>query len=131
MLGNSTPKSNAFVGLLERAGPDMAMLEELMRFDANSDQHVAELRYMFGYEDNALLGLRESNTFVFIEVFYQVGPFAVPCNLSPSILIFRCKFVFRSTSLFYCCLQLRKTRNNSLTCQGGTAPSRLYLCRAG
>ena len=77
------PPVSAFVDLLERAIPDMVMLEELTQFDANSDQHVEDLRYVFGYGDNTLLGMRESETLVLIEVFDRVSPFAVSCSLSP------------------------------------------------
>lgn len=67
------PSASAFVELLERANPDMTLLEELENFDANSDDHLAKLEYVFGYGENTLLGMREDETLVLIEVFDRVG----------------------------------------------------------
>ena len=66
------PPSSTFVDLLERANPDITVLEELTRFDENSDEHVNKLHAIFGYGDNALLGMREEEATVLIEVFDKV-----------------------------------------------------------
>ena len=66
------PSVSTFVNLLERATPNIAMLGQLVGFDANSEGHIQELRRMFEYKDNTLLGMREEETFVVIEVFDMV-----------------------------------------------------------
>ena len=45
---------------------------ELTKFNANSEEHVQELRCMFGHTDNTLLGMREEETLIVIEVFDRV-----------------------------------------------------------
>ena len=67
----SVPK---FVDFLKKATPDIAMLEELAEFDANSEEHIGKLYRMFEYRDNTLLGMRENETLVVIEVFDRVSP---------------------------------------------------------
>ena len=67
------PPLSTLVDLLERANPEIALLEELKEFDANSEDDVTKLRYMFDYADNALLGMREEESLVLIEVFDRVG----------------------------------------------------------
>ena len=63
-----------FVDFLKKATPDIAMLEELAEFDANSEEHIGKLHRMFEYRDNTLLGMRENETLVVIEVFDRVSP---------------------------------------------------------
>ena len=65
------PSLSVFVELLERANPDIAVLEELTRFNVHSGEHINKLNAMFGYGDNALLGMRESE--ILIEVFDRVS----------------------------------------------------------
>jgi hypothetical protein len=62
-----------FVEFLERSTPGIAMLEELAEFDVNSEEDIQKLRHMFGYGDNALLGMRENKALAVIEVFDRVG----------------------------------------------------------
>jgi len=66
------PPVSTFVDLLEDSTPDIAVLEELTEFDANSEEHVQELCRMFECADNALLGMREEETLIVIEVFDRV-----------------------------------------------------------
>ena len=70
------PSVSAFVDFLEKATPDISMLKELTEFDANSEEHIQMIRHMFGYGDNTLLGMREEETLVVIEVFDQVNHLA-------------------------------------------------------
>jgi hypothetical protein len=65
------PSLSTFVELLERVNPDIAVLEELTRFDVHSNEHIDKLRAIFEFADNALLGMRENETL--IEVFDKVG----------------------------------------------------------
>ena len=65
------PPVSTFV--LEKATPDIAVLKELIEFNANSEEHVQKLHHMFEYEDNTLLGMREEETLVVIEVFDRVS----------------------------------------------------------
>jgi len=67
------PQVSTFLDILEEVTPDMAALKELTEFDANSEEHVQELRRMFGYDDNTLLGMREEEALVVIEVFDRVN----------------------------------------------------------
>jgi hypothetical protein len=67
------PPITAFVDLLERANPDISVLEKLTNFDASSDEDITKLRHIFGYRDNTLLGMREDETLVLIEVFDRVS----------------------------------------------------------
>lgn len=62
-----------FIDFLKRATPDLAVLEELTEFDANSEDDIREVRRMFGYGDNTLLGMRAEETLVLIEVFDQAS----------------------------------------------------------
>ena len=71
---------SAFVSLLERATPDICSLRALTKFDANSGDHNKKLRNLLGCGDNALLGMREEDSLILIEVFDQVG-FTVLCLL--------------------------------------------------
>ena len=68
------PSLSEFVDLLKEATPDIAVLEELTEFDASSEEDVKELRYMFEYGDNTLLGMREEETLILIEVFDRASP---------------------------------------------------------
>ena len=76
------PSVAVFVDSLEEATPDTAVLEELAEFDANSEEHIQELRHMLGYGDNTLLGMREEETLVVIEVFDRVNIARHPSRLS-------------------------------------------------
>ena len=67
------PPVSAFVGFLENATPDIAVLKELAEFDANSEEHIQKIRRMFEYGDNTLLGMREEEILVVIEVFDRVS----------------------------------------------------------
>jgi len=67
------PPVSTFLDVLEEVTPDIAALKELTGFDANSEEHVQELRRMFGYGDNTLLGMREEEALVVIEVFDRVS----------------------------------------------------------
>lgn len=67
------PSVSAFVDYLETATPDVAVLEELTEFDAESEGHIQKLCHMFEYEYNTLLGMREAETLVLIEVFDRVS----------------------------------------------------------
>ena len=67
------PSVSAFVDFLQGATPDIAVLEELTEFYADSEEHVQELHYMLGYGDNTLLGMRVEETLVVIEVFDRVN----------------------------------------------------------
>jgi len=67
------PLVRGFVELLEKVNPSVETLEELMEFDANSEKHLQELRCVFEYRDNTLLGMREAETLVVIEVFDRVS----------------------------------------------------------
>ena len=84
------PSLSTIVDLLERANPAIAMLEELTRFEENSDEHINKLRTIFGYRDNTLLGMRENETRVLIEVFDKVG---ICSSFSPSPSV-HCDFRF-------------------------------------
>jgi len=68
------PLVSAFVGFLENATPDIAELKELTEFDANSEEHIQKIRRIFEYGDNTLLGMREEDTLVVIEVLDRVSP---------------------------------------------------------
>ena len=68
---SSVPK---FVDFLKKATPDMSTLEELAEFDENSEDHIGKLHRLFQYRDNTLLGMRENETLVVIEVFDRVSP---------------------------------------------------------
>ncbi|KAF9647764.1 kinase-like protein [Thelephora ganbajun] len=66
------PPVETFVEFLEKATPNIAVLEELTEFDATSTEHVQKFSYMFEYGDNTLLGMREDETLTLIEVFDRV-----------------------------------------------------------
>lgn len=70
------PSASAFVDLLEQATPDIAALEELIEFDASSEDDIQKLRRMFEYGENTLLGMGEEDTLVVIEVLDRVNSFA-------------------------------------------------------
>ena len=70
------PSAPAFVDFLENATPDIAVLEELTEFDADSEEHIQKIHHMFGHGDNALFGMREAETLVVIEVFDRVNHLA-------------------------------------------------------
>jgi hypothetical protein len=76
------PSVSVFVDLLERANPDITVLRELTEFDASSEGHTQKLRHMLRYGDNTLLGMREKETLVVIEVFDRVRMFFTE-NLAP------------------------------------------------
>ena len=67
------PPVSTFLNILKEITPDITTLKELTEFDANYEKHVQELRRMFGYGDNTLLGMREEETLVVIEVFDRVS----------------------------------------------------------
>ena len=67
------PSLSTFVYFLERAIPDIVVLDELTRFDANSEGHVKKLRHVFEYGDNTLLGMREKETLTIVEIFDRVS----------------------------------------------------------
>ena len=77
-----TPLST-FVGLLERANPDIALLEELMEFDGSSEEHIKNLHLVFEYEENTLLGMREYESLVLMGVFNRVGITVPPAAPRP------------------------------------------------
>lgn len=68
------------------------MLEELTKSDVHSDEYINKLNAMFGYGDNALLGMRESETLV--EVFDRVSKPVLRFNSPP-------KFIMISGSEFF------------------------------
>ena len=70
--GDRLPLST-FIDLLERAIPDITLLEELMEFDVNSGGHMKKLEYIFNFGDITLLGMREYESLVLVEVFDRVG----------------------------------------------------------
>ena len=72
------PPLSTFVGLLERANPDITLLEELMEFDVGSEDHIKMLRSVFDYGENELLGMREYESLILIEVFDRVGFTVLP-----------------------------------------------------
>lgn len=61
-----------FVGFLEKATPDMAVLKELTEFDANFEGDIQKLHNVFEYGDNTLFGMRDDETLIAIEVFDRV-----------------------------------------------------------
>jgi len=67
------PLVSTFVDFLEGVTPNIAVLKELTEFDANSEERVQALRRMFEYTDNTLLGMREEETLVVIDVFDRVN----------------------------------------------------------
>ena len=67
------PSASGFIDFLEKAIPDIAVLKELAEFDANSEEHIQTLRQIFEYGNNTLLGMREDETLVVIEVFDRVS----------------------------------------------------------
>ena len=67
------PSASVFVDFLDRATPDVAILEELTRFDTNSEEHSKKLRHVFEYGNNTLLGMQEEGTLIAIEVFDRVN----------------------------------------------------------
>jgi len=69
------PPVKTFLEFLENATPDIAVLKELAEFNANSEDDIQQLRYMFEYGDNTLLGMREDEALILIEVFDRVGFF--------------------------------------------------------
>jgi len=83
------PSVSTFVDSLEEATPDVTVLKQLTEFDLNSEEHVQMLHHMLGYGDNTLLGMREEETLVVIEVFDRVNLLAHhslhPRNASDSI----------------------------------------------
>ena len=68
------PLASTFVDFLEKATPDITVLKQLTKFDANSKEHVQSLRHIFGYGDNTLLGMRKEETLVVAEVLDRVNP---------------------------------------------------------
>jgi len=75
------PPASAYVKRLEAANPNIAVLKELTKFDANSEVNIQKLRHMFRHGDNTLLGMREEESLVVIEVFDRVN--LVARHLSP------------------------------------------------
>ena len=76
------PHVGTFVEFLEKAIPNMDMLKELTKFDANSEDDIRKLCKMFEYGDNALSGMREDEALVVIEVFDRVGSLVIARSLS-------------------------------------------------
>ena len=76
------PSISTFVDFLEEATPNITVLEELTEFDANSEGDIQELYRMFEYRDNTLLGMREEETLVLIEVFDRAS-FPARCHFTP------------------------------------------------
>ena len=70
------PPVSAFLDFLEKATPNISVLRELVEFDVNSEDDIKKLRHMFEYEDNVLLGMREGETLMVIEIFDRVKPVA-------------------------------------------------------
>ena len=64
---------SAFVDLLRKATPNVTVLKALTKFDATSEEDIQKLCHVFDYEDNTLLGMREEDTLVLIEVFDRVS----------------------------------------------------------
>ena len=77
------PPLSTFVDLLERANPDIALLEELMEFDGSSEEHIKNLYLVFEYEENTLLGMREYESLVLMGVFNRVGITVPPAAPRP------------------------------------------------
>ena len=67
------PLVSTFVDFLEKATPNIAVLEDLAGFNANSKEHIQKLHRMFEYGDNTLLGMREKETLAVMEVFDRVS----------------------------------------------------------
>jgi len=67
------PPVSAFVEWLDAANPSIAALEDLTKFDPNSEGDIRNLRHMFRHRDNTLFGMREKETLVVIEVFNRVS----------------------------------------------------------
>lgn len=68
------PPVSAFLDFLEKATPNISVLRELVEFDVNSEDDIKKLRHMFEHEDNTLLGMREGETLMVIEIFDRVKP---------------------------------------------------------
>ena len=67
------PAASDFVDFLEGATPNIAVLKGLAEFDTNSEGDIQKLRHMFVYGANWLLGMREGETLVVVEVFDRVN----------------------------------------------------------
>ena len=67
------PPVSTFVDFFEKASPSISTFEELAQFDAHSEDDIKKFRCMFEYGDNTLLGMRENETLVVIEVFDRVS----------------------------------------------------------
>ena len=67
------PPVETFVTFLEKATPDVAVLKELIEFDANSEGDIQKLRKFFEKGNNTLFGMREDEILVAIEVFDRVS----------------------------------------------------------
>ena len=80
------PPVSAFIGLLEKATPDIVVLEQLSEFDADSEEHIQGICRMFEYGDNTLLGMREEETLVVIEVFDRASPCSKPLHAPRTFL---------------------------------------------
>ena len=79
------PPVRTFVEYLEKATPDMAVLNKLMQFDANSEDDIRELRSVFECGDNTLFGMRVDEALVAIEVFDRVGSLVRHLALTPQL----------------------------------------------
>lgn len=77
------PPASAFVKRLEAANPSIGVLKELAKFDASSEVDIQKLQHVFRYGDNTLLGMREEESLVVIEVFDRV--ILVICQFSPAL----------------------------------------------
>jgi len=66
------PSVSAFVDFLKKATPDISVLKGLTELDANSEEYTQKIHLVFGYGDNTLLGMREEDALVLIEIFDRV-----------------------------------------------------------
>ena len=76
------PPLSSFVDVLERANPDISLLEQLMGSD-NPRENIQTVRSLFDYGENALLGMRECESLILIEVFDRVGYTVLHAALLP------------------------------------------------
>ena len=67
------PPAETFVEFLEKTIQDVAMLKELAKFNASSEDDIQKLRKVFECGDNTLVGMQEDEALVVIEVFDRVG----------------------------------------------------------
>ena len=107
------PSVSTFVHFLEEATPNIPALRELIDFDANSEEHIQKLRYMFAYGNNTLLGMRENETLVVIEIFDHVS------------LLAHCRFTSTNS------LWLRRVLGSQLLVERLGAPRPMFVWAPG